>query len=277
MSDEYQDMKEDELLEFASAIVDKEDWVDFGKISHTERAVLMKDHMSLIRSDCIKHKSKLFSKKQIQRLENTHRMCALKPYKHIGINTNSKCNWDRSSYERYMFYTSRFVGKGFYTDDIIKVTKCSTHWGLVYFMLLGSEDGDIYIFMVTGHLLDRLVLRKGLDATRTESIGEALDEMSHGLILSNNGVEISAYGNDGIMIGLAKTFNYTPEVGGSTSNCHVVLLKTYVTNEMAHADQIAGAETGKHIKFVSEKMTGLTRQIYDSMLGIVMLNGTQKR
>ena len=264
-----------------------------GEVSEyksVEKSEVIADHVNLIASDVRRNKGKAFSQGQVSRLEGVQRIVRLKPHSKGSFQgIHSKVKWDNSSSERFIIYTNKFRSKkhGYVADNMVKWTTIKRqHKGTTYALTLDNDEHGEFVVFITSHLLERLAERKGLDIDRTESLAEVLGEIQSGMLVRDfeNG-NVWVYGNDGICPGVGYSLQFeegeepkvdwnnveellapwsflhpTPEKG---SSLRFLLLKTYVTNEMANERQIENAQFAVPIKFEKHRMVGMDKEMFD--------------
>lgn len=256
-------MSENDAVNFMLSFASNKFYLDIKpRISLREGAEIVHDQMMLIKSDCKLNNSKAFSQRQVDRLSNTERILQFKEYSNLNVRDckTGRQLYDNCQYERYVYYKNISHKKGFQAQQIAKCTKIK-HDGLQVYMMafpVADTEDDICILVITSHLLDRLVSRKNLDVIRIESIFEILREYSKGLFIYDKDGEVIIYSNDGIALGHgcgydSTTMDLLPSMHKRAST-KIFYLSTYVTNEMAHSEQIENAAHAAAIKLRYEKI-----------------------
>lgn len=241
-----------------------DDLRDLQVITPHEGAEILSDQIGLIHQDIRTNKGKIFSQGQVERLDKRERLLQLEQYRQVTFTSNTH-GYDSSPFQRLLFYTNRWKKrKGFYADNMIKCTMLRRPGVTDYVVVLDSDWGLIH-FAFTGHFFDRLALRKDLDVGRSESVYDVMQEYSRGFLahdrgFSNSG-EVLIYTNEGISLGQGVSLLSHPDRGTVTKHefsfepanqkvFRFVFLKTFVTNEMAHAGQVEFAEQAQRVRIV---------------------------
>lgn len=218
--------------------------------------------------------SKPFSARTSARLQGQHHCIKMRPYQHIDA--WEKKLWDGTPYDRYVFYDIDYhKRKGYRMINILKCVKFpyrgSMHYGLV---LDNNKTKEPWLFILSCHVFDRISERRDIDRDQLYLLSTLSREWSDGVMATQNfeGTDTVIFANDGMYLSDACSIyedQYAPLFQQFERPVfRIVYCKTFITNEMAHRDQIKLSEEAERITFMPHISNYLDEGYYQMALNV---------
>ena len=214
--------------------------------------------------------SKPFSARTSARLHGQHHCVKIKPYQHVDA--WEKKLWDGTPYDRYVFYDIDYhKRKGYRMINILKCVKFpyrgSMHYG---FVLDNSKTKEPWLFILSCHVFDRIAERRDIDRDQLSLLSTLSKEWSDGLMITKNfeDTDTILFANDGIYLSDACSIygeQYMPFCQQFEEPAfRIIYCKTFITNEMAHRDQIKQSEEAERVTFLPHFSNYLDERHYQT-------------